>query len=212
MNPRTFACLALLWLCVLAPTALAQSLPAVREFYFDDDQAARPIRVVDGVDDAAVDQLMRTMERRQRHAELATAQLAHIALAGGRAETAHALYRQAIESTSPRSSQRQQVQWNYGWDLLRAGDAEGALAQWTAVMEGRRQQPEWLPPTLALALWRLDRRAEAVAWFAAAVRTHPDRWPYAANLPALLPDWRPAERATLAEVQAAWVANPPAWP
>ena len=136
----------------------------------------------------------------------------HIALAGGRAETAHALYRQAIESTSPRSSQRQQVQWNYGWDLLRAGDAEGALTQWAGVMEGRRQQPEWLPPTLALALWRLDRRAEAVAWFAAAVRTHPDRWPYAANLPALLPDWREDERATLAQVQAAWVANPPVWP
>ena len=73
MNPRTFACLALLWLCVLAPTALAQSLPALREFYFDDDHAARPIRIVEGTDDAAVEQLMRTMERRQRHAELATA-------------------------------------------------------------------------------------------------------------------------------------------
>ena len=58
MNPRTFACLALLWLCVLAPTALAQSLPALREFYFDDDHAARPIRIVEGTDDAAVEQLV----------------------------------------------------------------------------------------------------------------------------------------------------------
>ena len=27
-----------------------------------------------------------------------------------------------------------------------------------------------------------------------------------------LPDWSDAERSTLAEVQAAWQANPPAWP
>ena len=32
------------------------------------------------------------------------------------------------------------------------------------------------------------------------------------QLPALLPDWTPADRDTLAEVQAAWAKDPPAWP
>lgn len=209
MKLRAIACLALLLSC--APLAVqAQALPTLKEFYFDDDAAGRPIQVVDGEGEEAMQRLMRIMERGQRNADLATAQLARLAIAHGRTETGMSLYRQALEATAARSSQRQAIQWNYGWDLMRQGDAEAALRQWVELMEGRLNAPAWLPPTLALALWRTGRRAEAVAWFAAAVRTYPDRWPYPANLPSLLPDWRQDERATLAEVQAAWAENPPA--
>jgi hypothetical protein len=69
-----------------------------------------------------------------------------------------------------------------------------------------------MPPTLALALWKLDRKDEAVSWFAAAVRTEPEQWRDANRFAQLLPGWQDAERAQLAEVQQAWVANPPAWP
>ncbi|WP_058836692.1 tetratricopeptide repeat protein [Luteimonas abyssi] len=194
------------------PQVQAQAVPTIKEFYFDEDGAARPLRVVEGGDEAAMQQLARLMERRQRNHELATAQLGHLALASGRTDTGHSLYQQALAATSPRSTARQTIHWNYGWDLLRQGETDAALGQWYGAVDGRLTSPSWLPPTLAMALWRLDRRDEAVAWFAAAVRTHPDRWPSIANFPALLPGWRDDERATLADVHAAWAADPPAWP
>lgn len=56
------------------------------------------------------------------------------------------------------------------------------------------------------------RKQDAVEWYAAAVRTWPDRWSSTANYASLLPEWREAERATLAEVFAAWQAKPPTFP
>ncbi|MGO4777379.1 tetratricopeptide repeat protein, partial [Lysobacter sp. 2RAB21] len=66
--------------------------------------------------------------------------------------------------------------------------------------------------TYAVALWTLGRKDEAVQWYAAAVRSEPDQWRDTSAYASLLPDWRVADRATLAEVQKAWAANPPAWP
>ncbi|ACD56941.1 hypothetical protein IXO675_001325 [Xanthomonas oryzae pv. oryzae] len=58
----------------------------------------------------------------------------------------------------------------------------------------------------------MGRKQDAVEWYAAAVRTWPDRWSSTANYASLLPEWREAERATLAEVFAAWQAKPPTFP
>ena len=69
-----------------------------------------------------------------------------------------------------------------------------------------------MPPTFALALWTAGRQQEAVQWYAAAVRTEPTQWISTARYAELLPEWKDSERATLAEVHAAWVANPPTWP
>ena len=65
---------------------------------------------------------------------------------------------------------------------------------------------------LALSLWSLGRKEEAVQWYAAAVRSEPQLWNTTAQFARLLPDWRDAERAVLTEVQAAWAADPPSWP
>jgi hypothetical protein len=65
---------------------------------------------------------------------------------------------------------------------------------------------------MALSLWSLNRKAEAVQWYAAAVRTEPGLWNDPANYPRLLPDWREQDRQRLIEVYNAWAANPPAWP
>ncbi|WP_354503217.1 hypothetical protein [Lysobacter sp. OAE881] len=102
--------------------------------------------------------------------------------------------------------------WNYGWDLYRTGDFDGAFAQWRSLVEARAVTASWMPPTLALSLWSLGRKEEAVQWYAAAVRTEPQQWNTAAKLASLLPNWTDAERSALAEVQAAWAANPPTWP
>ncbi len=200
-------------LALLPLLAVAQALPRPAEFYFDEDEAvARPIVAIEGSGDAVIAQLLQQVERGRRGADRAAAQLAHISMAGGRIDTGKTLYARAAEAASSNQT-RLSIAWNLGWDLHRTGDTEGALAQWALAVNNRGAvRPAWVPPTLALALWKLDRKPEAIAWYAAAVRTYPDRWPYEASLPGLLPDWSDADRATLAEVLAAWRTSPPAWP
>jgi Tfp pilus assembly protein PilF len=211
---KMFAVRACALLLGLAPMlAAAQALPRPAEFYFDEDAAvARPVVAIAGSDEATINQLVRLMDRGGRNADRAVAQLAHLSMASGRVDTGRALYERALQMTTPRGQQHSAVRWNYGWDLYRLGEVEGALAQWIEAGANRGVvYPAWAPPTLALALWKLDRRAEAVTWYAAAVRTWPDRWSNPAQLQALLPEWSDADRATLAEVLAAWREDPPAW-
>jgi len=204
-------------LCALgllfASTAVAQTLPAPAEFYFDDDaRTTAPVVAIAGDDDQTHARLMQLIDRKARNADQARAQLAQALMRSGREETGRALYAQALTALAPRVPLRSTVHWNYGWDLYRTGHHQDALDQWRQALEGRLVRPSWAPPTLALALWSTDRRDEAVRWYAAAVRTEPTLWNDPARYPTLLPDWTPAERATLAEVFAAWRAAPPAWP
>lgn len=191
----------------------AQTLPAPAEFYFDDDtRTASPVVAIAGNDDETHARLMQLIDRNARNADQARAQLAQALMRSGREETGRALYEQALGPLSARSPQRSTIHWNYGWDLYRGGHHQEALDQWRQALDGRLLRPSWAPPTLALGLWSNDRRDEAVRWYAAAVRTEPAMWGDPARYPALLPDWTAAERATLAEVFAAWQASPPAWP
>ena len=203
-----------LLLPLLLPLALhAQSLPKPNEFYFDEDAlTTRPLVLVKGSDDAAQQRLLKVMNGKGRDANLAAGQLAHIAYAGGGADIGSALYSRALASVDGSNGLSRQLLWNQGWDLYRSGDAEGALASWQKAGVEGFNNPAWAPPTLALALRTLQRRDEAVQWYAAAVRTEPLRWRDPANLPALLPDWREQDRAKLAEVAAEWRAAPPSWP
>lgn len=201
-------------LLALLPFALsAQALPKPKEFYFEQDpQATRALVLVPGDDDATVQKLLdaRSRSRRDGDVDLATAQLAHLSYAAGRTETGAALYAEAL--ASPVGIRiRPAVHWNHGWDLYRAGDAAAALEQWRLAGMERMKGPAWLPPTVALALWSLGRREEAVRWYAAAVRTEPGLW-QSPDLARLLPDWREQDRALLAEVAEAWRQAPPAWP
>ncbi|WP_101927167.1 MULTISPECIES: tetratricopeptide repeat protein [Luteimonas] len=191
----------------------AQTLPAPAEFYFDtDERVAAPIVAIEGDDEATYAKLRTAIERNARNADQATAQLAHVLMRTGRTDTGRALYDQLLGALAPRSPLRASVHWNYGWDLSRNGDAEAALAQWLQSLDGRLVKPSWVPPTLAFALWRLDRKQDAVRWYAAAVRTEPQLWNDPARFESLLPGWRDDERAVLAEVFAAWQADPTAWP
>ncbi len=190
--------------------AQAQSLPNPKEFYFDEDRAAAPIVVVEGEGEALAEKLLRERERGRNKLE-ATAQLAHVAMSSDRIELGETLYQQAVAATSDNSRTGRAVRWNYGWDLYRSGKPAAALAQWSGAINGLGG-PSWIPPTLAVALWKLDRRGEAVEWYAAAVRTFPRRWTSASSSSEILPHWRQEDRDLLAEIHAAWQANPPAWP
>ncbi len=201
----------LLCALALASAAQAQALPKPKEFYFDQDKFAAPIVVAQGEGDALVDTLMKERERGRRARE-ATAQLAHIAFGEGRTDLGKTLYQQALSGVASDRGVGRGISWNLGWDLYRNGETQPALETWASLVSTSVGGPSWIPPTLALSLWKLDRKSEAVQWYAAAVRTEPQLWSSPANYPRLLPDWRDEDRAVLAEVLAAWQANPPAWP
>ncbi|WP_211369579.1 tetratricopeptide repeat protein [Pseudoxanthomonas yeongjuensis] len=198
-------------LALAAFAAQAQTLTKPKEFYFDEDRnTARLIVAVAGEGEPLAEQLVKQIERNRNRVE-STAQLAHVAIGQGRIELGEKLYQEALTSTEGRGTLGRAVRWNYGWDLYRLDKKPAALAQWTELANGFGS-PSWVPPTLALVLWDLDRKAEAVQWYAASVRTEPSQWSDPANFPALLPGWSDPERKRLAEVFAAWQADPPAWP
>lgn len=185
--------------------------PRQVEFYFDADASTlRPVLELKDRTPSTIDRLNRTVGRRP-DAVLETAQLAHYAMQSGQVDIGRGLYQRALAALDLTNGLWKPVKWTYGWDLYRSGDAQGALVQWSEIA-ARGGSAAWMPPTFALALWKLGRRDEAVRWYAAAVRTEPTQWQTTAQFARLLPQWRDDERATLAEVQAAWAANPPKWP
>lgn len=195
---------------VSAQAAPTQLVPAA-EFYFGDDaRTTRPVVALQGEGDALAESLLKAIARNPR-AKAETAQLAHIAMTGGRPELGIELYGRALRQVSPTEALYRPLLWNYGWDLLRNGNAADALTQWETLLKTRNSTADWMPPTFALALWMLDRRDEAVQWYAAAVRTHPDKWSGNDQYEALLPGWQDGERAVLAEIQQAWQVDPPQW-
>ena len=195
-----------------AGTAAAQTFPRPAEFYFDADaNAAQPIEAVKESGEAAMAKLLAIIERDPRAREEA-AQLAHLAMEAGRDEVGRALYQRALTGIDARDAIWRPIKWNQGWDLYRAGDAQGALQAWHELVTSRGVTASWMPHTLALALWSVDRKDEAVQWYAAAVRTEPQQWRDTSRYDVLLADWTPSERARLAEVHAAWAADPPAYP
>jgi len=191
--------------------AQAQALPKPKEFYFDADASTtRRVVAAKGEGEALAAELVRMRERGRKSME-ATAQLAHVAMSDNRIELGKTLYAEALAATQATGTIGRAIRWNYAWDLYKHGETAPALAAW-GELAGGFGQPAWVPPTLALGLWSADRKADAVKWYAAAVRTEPNLWNDPANYPTLLPDWREEDRKRLAEVYAAWAANPPAWP
>lgn len=193
-----------------AQTASAPLVPG-SEFYFDEDsRTSRAIVAVEGAGDPLVQKLLKAIQRDPR-AKAEIAQLAHVAMAGGRPGLGRELYGRVLVQVDSNDGLYRSLLWNYGWDLYRAGDPAAALEQWRALVTSRNVNARWMPTTFALVLWQLGRHDEAVQWYAAAVRTEPSRWGGTDQYEALLPDWRAEDRATLAEVQQAWAAAPPGW-
>lgn len=208
MKTRLFFAAALL---AVAGAASGQEMPRLVEFYFDADASAmRPVLVLKDRSPTAVERLLRQVERKP-DAILEAAQFGHYAMGLGQTEAGLNGYARAISRLDVNNGLWRPIKWTYGWDLYRAGDVTGALTQWTE-LAGRGVSAQWMPPTFAMALWKAGRRDEAIRWYAAAVRTEPGQWSTPARYAQLLPQWREEERATLAEVQAAWAANPPRWP
>lgn len=186
-------------------------LPRPAEFYFDEDTLAlRPFLAAG--DTPSIERLTRMVERKP-DSIVERGQLAQLAMRAGNTRVGRELYAATLARTPETNAHWRRLMWNAGWDLHRAGDVAAALSHWQTLATARGgSRAAWLPPTLALSLWANGRKDEAVQWYAAAVRTEPGQWRTTAQHARLLPDWREADRATLAQVHAAWVANPPRWP
>ncbi len=189
--------------------ALAQAavLPPIAEFYFDDDSAARPIEVVSPEGGDVVRRLERALQRDSRNA-LALGQLAGIAYASDRADTGESFYATALGLASTGGTHQRQLLWNHGWDLFRADRHEAALEEWLKAIAAHRGRPSWAPVTLALALGRLGREAEALEWYAAAVRTRPERYVDRAAMERAYPTWRAEDIDVLVALAAKAAAAP----
>lgn len=205
-----FPLLIALSLALTAPVVVhAQALRPV-EFYFDADAlTVRPF-VVPG-EALSIERLTRMVERKPA-SMVERGQLAQLAMQAGQAQVGADMYRGALGRIDEANAAWRRLMWNYAWDLHRAGDTSGALAQWQRLITARGSTGRWVPPTLAMSLWTNGRRDEAVQWYAAAVRTEPNQWSGTDRHARLLPGWRPEDLAVLADVRAAWVAAPPRWP
>lgn len=206
---------ALAAILTVATSASAQTVSAplipTSEFYFDEDsRTSRAVVAIEGSGDPLVQQLLQAIQRDPR-AKAETAQLAHVAMAGGRPDLGRELYGRLLAQLDTNDGLYRSVLWNYGWDLYRAGDHAAALGQWRTLVSSRNVNANWMPTTFSVVLWQLGRKDEAVRWYAAAVRTEPAKWRGTDQYDALLSNWRAEDRATLAEVQQAWAANPPEW-
>ena len=184
---------------VVSGSAGAQALSKPGEFYFDADaQTTKPVVAIKETGDAAMERLAKIIERKA-HAPTEAAQLAHLAMEGGRVELGRQLYGRALREIDSGSTYWRAIMWNYAWDLYHLGAHEEAFKYWATLHGARNVSAAWMPPTYAVALWSLGRKDEAVEWYAAAVRSEPDLW-------------RDSDRATLAQVRQAWAENPPRWP
>lgn len=198
-------------LLAVAGAVSGQELPRPVEFYFDADASAtRPVLALKDRSKSSIDRLIRQVERKP-DGVLEAAQFGHYAMELGQTQAGLDGYGRAMSRLDINNGLWRPIKWTYGWDLFRAGDAQGALTQWSELAT-RGVSASWMPPTFAMALWKLGRRDEAVRWYAAAVRTEPNQWSTTDRHAQLLPQWRDDERAVLAEVQAAWAQNPPRWP
>src|SRR5690606_27587480 len=138
----------------LSGAAAAQGATVVptSEFYFDEEpRTTRPVVAVEGSGDPLAQKLLKEIQRNPR-ARAETAQLAHMAMAGGRPQVGHELYGRAIAQLDTNNALYRPVLWNYGWDLYHLGDDDAALAQWTTLLQSRRVDADWMPPTFALVL------------------------------------------------------------
>lgn len=207
-HPLLFA----LCLVLAAPAALhAQASPRPVEFYFDAD-ALTTRAFLEADETPSIERLTRTVERKPE-SMTERGQLAQLAMRAGQVQVGDDLYRGALARIDETHAAWRRLMWNRAWDLHRAGDAAGALVQFERLVAARGGSTAgWVPPTLAMSLWRNGRKAEAVQWYAAAVRTEPNQWRTTARHAQLLPAWREADRQVLGEVHAAWIANPPRWP
>jgi tetratricopeptide (TPR) repeat protein len=122
----------------------------------------------------------------------------------GDAKGAEADYAHAIALAAKDKRHLRFAHWSHGWALLGLGQPEAALAAWRETEKLHGGHPYWLPYTYAMGLWAAGRNDEAVAYYAAAARSFPERWGERAAVKTHSSKMKVEEQALLLEVFSEW--------
>jgi tetratricopeptide (TPR) repeat protein len=178
--------------------------------YVDADEAAQAVPYVEKGDprdrNKVIAELTRALKRDPKHVGM-LAERGYVHARGGDGDAAELDFAMAASYAGGRSDVLRHVYWSWGWARLALGDPREALAHWQNAARLHGGAPFWLPYSNAVALWRLEQRELAVAWFDTAVRSKPEL-ATRDGVDALAAQWQDDERRTLEEVQVAWSTKP----
>lgn len=187
-------------------TSLAAAQSGVgkpQETYYQDDPAATMPREIEPTNRMAVSQLEQLLEYDPKNV---SARIQHARLMVARGQRPHAVleFEAAIREASPASQALRQLHWNFGWVLLRIGEAERAVREWDTAARLHGGSPRWVPSTMALGLWAAGEQDAAIEYFVVAVRSDPSSWGSTRGLGQSIRDWHPDDRAVMEAVHAEW--------
>jgi len=189
---------------LMAGTAGAQSsVSKPQETYFQDDPAAVAPREIEPTNRMAVTQLEQVLQYDPNNVN-ARIQHARLQIARGQRRHAELEFEAAIGQAPADSVARRQLHWNYGWALLRMGQAQRAVQQWDTAAQLHGGAPRWVPSTMALGLWTAGDQEAAIGYFIVAVRSEPSRWGTTRALSQSIRDWHDEDRAAMEAIHAEW--------
>jgi tetratricopeptide (TPR) repeat protein len=178
-------------------------VPPPAQAYFDPDSSARMPIAVDLFDARAIRELNRRIAREPKQLGLYTARGHAYGFAGNRAAMEKDFEQAFALAGSDRAALRH-VSWSQGWAYFGLGDARAALASFTSATQLHGGAPFWVPYTYAVALWRLDRRQEALRYWDAAARSAPERWGNAKVVQRWTRRWPAGNQAEVVALFEAW--------
>lgn len=146
------------------------------------------------------------IERDPSHVGLRASRAHHYAMLG-QGDLSEADYARAMMLARDNPVLKRHVSWSWGWARLALDDPREALVHWRDAERLHGGLPHWVPYTYALALWQLDRRDLAVAYYDAAARSFPLKWGNRAGVRKSTALWRTRERELLDEVYVEWAAR-----
>ena len=122
----------------------------------------------------------------------------------GDATGAEADYARASKAAADTVQRQRYVLWSHGWALLAQNQPEAALKDWRDSQHLHGGNPYWVPYSFAVALRAAGRDDEAVAYYAAAARSDPERWGTRSAMLETTKSWKPQERTRIEAVYALW--------
>jgi tetratricopeptide (TPR) repeat protein len=122
----------------------------------------------------------------------------------GDAKGAEADYARASKAAADTVQRQRYVLWSHGWALLAQNQPEAALKDWRDSQHLHGGNPYWVPYSFAVALRAAGRDDEAVAYYAAAARSDPERWGTRSAMLESTKSWKPHERTRIEAVYALW--------
>ena len=122
----------------------------------------------------------------------------------GDAKGSEADYARARKAAADMVARQRYVLWSHGWALLAQNRPEDALKDWRDSQHLHGGNPYWVPYSFAVALRAAGRDDEAVAYYAAAARSDPERWGTRSAMLETTKSWKPQERTRIEAVYALW--------